>query len=218
MSGRLARPPDDAEHFDVKTRLREFRVFVQMHQLKKQDYALIDSARANDNPVRKLASRLLVFGHIRYQQRVYGTKTALTNAISSNISTNKDYARRILAYIGSCSMPRYKRVYTGREVVETARHIGYPLVVKPNNADSGEGVSIGVYDRSKVREAYKYAREFGHSVLVEEFIEGDDCRLLVLNGKFYAGMKRVPAHIVGNNVHTIEQLVTQVNKQISSRK
>lgn len=32
----LARPPDDAERFDVETRLREFRAFVQMRQLKKQ--------------------------------------------------------------------------------------------------------------------------------------------------------------------------------------
>lgn len=213
-SGQLTRLPEDAERlgFDVEILLSKFHAFVQKHRLKKQDHALISAARAGGIPVRKLAGRLLVLGHSRYQQRINGAKTSLTNVVSDDIAANKDYTRRILAYIGLC-VPRYKRVNTEREAVKAAKHIGYPVVVKPNNAGSGNGVSIGIYDRSEVREAYKHAREFDRSVLIEELIEGNDYRLLVVNGKFCTALKRIPAHVVGDSVHSIEQLVTQVNSQ-----
>jgi cyanophycin synthetase len=42
-------------------------------------------------------------------------------------------------------------------------------------------------------------------------IQGFDHRMLVVNGQLIAVAKRVPGHVVGNGVHTIEQLVEIVN-------
>ena len=166
-SGQLTRLAEDAERlcFDVDILLSKFHAFVQKHRLKKQDHALISAARAGGIPVRKLAGRLLVLGHSRYQQRINGAKTSFTNVVSDDIAANKDYTRRILAYIGLCA-PRYKRVNTEREAVKAAKHIGYPGVIKPDNADSGNGVSIGLYVRSEVREEYMRARELDRSLMV----------------------------------------------------
>jgi cyanophycin synthetase len=49
-------------------------------------------------------------------------------------------------------------------------------------------------------------------VIVESFITGEDHRMLVINGELVAVAKRVPGHVVGDGIQTIEQLVEQVNQ------
>jgi cyanophycin synthetase len=46
---------------------------------------------------------------------------------------------------------------------------------------------------------------------VETFLEGDDHRLLVVNGELVAATRRTPGHVVGDGEHTIAQLVEEVN-------
>lgn len=60
--------------------------------------------------------------------------------------------------------------------------------------------------------AFKAAKDISRSVIVEKYIMGDDYRLLVINYKLVAAAKRTPAHIIGDGVSTIQQLVDEVNK------
>ena len=48
-------------------------------------------------------------------------------------------------------------------------------------------------------------------VLIEEFINGKDFRLIVVGNKVSAVMERIPAHVVGNGVSSISQLITKFN-------
>ena len=48
-------------------------------------------------------------------------------------------------------------------------------------------------------------------MLVESFIEGQDHRLLVVNGKLVAAAKRVPGHVVGDGRSTVRELVELAN-------
>ena len=56
------------------------------------------------------------------------------------------------------------------------------------------------------------AREHSRSVIVETFLEGDDHRLLVVNGELVAATRRTPGHVVGDGAHTIAQLIEIVNQ------
>jgi cyanophycin synthetase len=49
-------------------------------------------------------------------------------------------------------------------------------------------------------------------VIVETFLEGDDHRLLVVNGELVAATRRTPGHVVGDGRHTIAQLIEIVNQ------
>ncbi len=60
-------------------------------------------------------------------------------------------------------------------------------------------------------EGFAKAREHSRSVIVETFLEGDDHRLLVVNGELVAATRRTPGHVVGDGEHTIAQLVEEVN-------
>src|SRR4030095_2663643 len=87
-----------------------------------------------------------------------------------------------------------------------------PVVVKPYNANHGRGISIHLTTEEQVRTAFAVAREHSRSVIVESFITGDDHRMLVVNGELVAVSKRVPGHVMGDGVHTIEQLMEEVNR------
>ncbi|MEO1467033.1 MAG: cyanophycin synthetase, partial [Cyanobacteria bacterium J06633_1] len=50
------------------------------------------------------------------------------------------------------------------------------------------------------------------SVIVEQYYQGNDHRVLVINGKVVAVAERVPAHVIGNGTDTIEQLIVQTNQ------
>jgi len=67
-----------------------------------------------------------------------------------------------------------------------------------------------------IETAYKFAVENNKSnspenVLVEEFIEGENYRLLVLDNEVIGIVHRVPAYIIGDGESTIQQLITAQN-------
>jgi cyanophycin synthetase len=91
--------------------------------------------------------------------------------------------------------------------------VGFPVVLKPLNANHGRGVSINLSTDEQIITAFAFAKDQGTSraVLVESFITGFDHRMLVVNNELVAVAKRVPGHVVGDGKLSIEQLVEIVN-------
>src|SRR6202034_2379959 len=64
----------------------------------------------------------------------------------------------------------------------------------------------------EVEQGFNVAREHSRAVIVETFLEGDDHRLLVVNGALVAATRGTPGHVVADGEHTVEQLVDIVNQ------
>ena len=200
-------PPD----FDFAAERDEFIHFSQRRALGPSTAALVRAAEERRIPwIRLNEQSLIQFGHGRFQQRVQATITSRTPHISVELASDKEETNRILAHLG-LPVPHQRLVHREEDAVTAAERIGYPVVVKPFNANHGRGISIHVTTEEQVRAAFEVAREHSRSVIVESFITGDDHRMLVINGELVAVSRRVPGHVVGDGVHTIEQLVDQVN-------
>ncbi|MBC8830299.1 bifunctional glutamate--cysteine ligase GshA/glutathione synthetase GshB, partial [Escherichia coli] len=61
------------------------------------------------------------------------------------------------------------------------------------------------------QEALNIAFSYDSSVIIEEFIPGDEFRFLVINDKVEAVLKRVPANVTGDGIHTVRELVEEKN-------
>lgn len=88
------------------------------------------------------------------------------------------------------------------------------IVVKPLNAAHGNGVSLNITSFAELERAVAAARQYSKAPpILQEMIYGDDLRLLLIGGKYTAAVRRVPAAVVGDGVHTVEELIAIENAQ-----
>jgi cyanophycin synthetase len=197
--------------FDFAGELEELIGLAQRRQLGPSTASLVRAAEARDIPWLRLNDYSLVqFGHGRYQKRIQATVTSETRHIAVEIASDKEETNQILADLG-LPVPRQYLVRSRERAARVAERLGYPVVVKPLNANHGRGVSIDLGDNEAVRVAFDKAREHSRTIIVESFISGFDHRMLVIDGKLIAVAKRVPGHVVGDGEHTVEELVEIVN-------
>jgi cyanophycin synthetase len=198
--------------FDFAAERDEFIRFAQRRALGPSTMSLVRAAEERRIPwIRLNEQSLIQFGHGRFQQRIQATVTSRTSHIAVELASDKEETNRILGQLG-LPVPRQRLVQRVDDAVAAAERIGYPVVVKPYNANHGRGISIHLTTEEQVRTAFEVAREHSRSVIVESFITGEDHRMVVINGELVAVSKRVPGHVVGDGTHTIEQLVDEVNR------
>jgi len=196
---------------DFKARRDDFIRFAQRRDLGPSTASLVRAAEERDIPWLRLNDYSLIqLGHGRYQRRIQATITSETRHIAVEITSDKQETNRILGDLG-LPVPKQRMVYTEEEAVRQAARIGYPVVAKPLNANHGRGVSLNLTDAEQVRVAFHHARQHSRSVILESYVSGFDHRMLVVNGELIGVAKRVPGHVVGNGVKTIEELVEEVN-------
>src|SRR5213593_5103705 len=105
-------------------------------------------------------------------------------------------------------------VRSADEATAAAARIGYPVVTKPLDGNHGRGVSLDLRSDEDVRRGFDRAIEQTRSgvVVVESFIQGNDYRVLVIDGHMVAVAQRVPAHVIGDGEHTVRELVDITNR------
>ncbi|MGH9381849.1 MAG: cyanophycin synthetase [Thermoanaerobaculia bacterium] len=197
--------------FDFPAVRDRFIRFAQRRAIGPSTAALVQAAEQRDIPWLRLNRYSLVqFGHGCFQKRIQATVTSETRQIAVEIASDKEETNRILGDLG-LPVPRQELVHDAEAAVLAAERIGFPVVVKPLNANHGRGVSIDLDTRKAVAVAFEHASQHSRTVIVESLIRGLDHRLLVVNGELVAAAKRVPGHVVGDGRHSIEELIERVN-------
>jgi len=190
----------------------QFIRFAQRRALGPSTAALVHAAERRGIPWLRLNDQSLVqLGHGKYQQRIQATVTGRTPHISVELASDKEETNKILAGLG-LPVPQQELVQSETQAVRAARRIGFPVVTKPYNGNHGRGISIRLTSDAEVAHGFVVAREHSRSVVVESFLEGDDHRLLVVNGELVAATRRTPGHVVGDGEHTVAQLIDMVNQ------
>lgn len=88
---------------------------------------------------------------------------------------------------------------------------GRPVTVKPSDGSSGYGVTCAINSEENFSRAWQVALEESRNIVVEQDIPGQDIRVIVIAGKAEAAYVRVPAHVVGDGIHSIRELVDRKN-------
>lgn len=202
----------DPEPLDWDATRTEFIKAAQKLALGPSTASLVRAAEQRGIPWLRLNRFSLVqLGYGKYSQRIQATVTSQTRQIATDLASDKEETNRLLADLG-LPVPRQALVYGEEEAVQAARRIGYPVVVKPLNANHGRGVSIDLGRPPEVVKAFHEARQHSRGIVIESFIRGLDHRLLVVNGELVAASKRVPGHVVGDGEHSVGALVDLVNQ------
>lgn len=84
-------------------------------------------------------------------------------------------------------------------------------MIKPIDGNHGRGVTTNIEDREQAIKAMENAKRISNSVIVEQYITGEDYRILVINYRMVAAAKRLPAQVTGDGLHSVRALIDQVN-------
>ncbi len=176
--------------------------------------AILRAAIARNIPFHRLNERSLVqLGEGAYQRRICTAETDATSAIAESIASDKQLTRSMLAAIG-VNVPQGRTVTDREDAWRAAQEIGLPVVVKPKHGNHAAGVSLDLTDRESVLIAYDWACKAVETseILVEQHIQGDHHRLLVIGSELVAAAKGQREYVVGNGVQSITELVAELNR------
>jgi cyanophycin synthetase len=88
-----------------------------------------------------------------------------------------------------------------------------PLVVKPSDGAHGDGVTVGVTTAQQLKVAIQQAKAATQKgkVVVQQQVNGDDMRVLIIGGRVVAAAHRLPAKVIGDGKRTIRELIEYEN-------
>ncbi len=207
------------EPFDVPGALEALLAVADDYRLGPSTAAIVAAARARAIPVLRLnpPGSLVQLGYGVYQKRILASETSQTSAIAVEMCQEKPLTTRMLRVVG-VPVPEGSLVTSAEDAWAAARDMGVPVVVKPEAGNQGQGVSVNVTGEAEVRAAYALADACNRGdVLVEKYIDGQEYRLLVVNGTMVAAARRDPARVVGDGHQTIRRLVETVNRDPQRR-
>ena len=201
----------DDTPFDLAAALDQLRELDEDVRLGPSTGCIVDAAVARNIPFSRMTEGSMVrFGWGSKQRRIQAAEMDITSAFAEAIAQDKELTKKLLAAAG-VPVPMGRAVADADDAWAAAQEIGLPVVVKPKDGNQGKGVTVNITTEEHLRRAYAIATEFRDNILVERYMPGNDYRLLVVGDKLVAAARRDPPKVVGDGVHTITELVAQVN-------
>lgn len=131
-------------------------------------------------------------------------------AVAARIATNKNLTRRFVEHAG-VPMADGKVVKTAEEAVAFWHARQRPIVLKPAKGTGGRGVSLNLDDTESIEWAYRRA-ESGGRAIAEVYVQGQECRLMLVGGEVVAVLGKDAPHVIGDGRHSIATLVDHKNQ------
>lgn len=161
-----------------------------------------------------------------------GTSFDINGQGSGLIAKDKEYAARFLALAGLpvpvgilCFSPSYieklsrknatlaKGLSAYDKAIKFSETYSFPLIVKPNEGSEGDGVRL-VFNREALCLHLSRLFDEHERVLVQCPCDGEDFRIVVLDGEVISAYRRTPLSVVGDGVSTVAQKMDEVAEEL----
>ena len=137
--------------------------------------------------------------------------TELTSAVAMTICDDKALTRRMLSRVNLNVPDQQVAADEADNLAFLNKH--QRIVIKPARGEQGVGIAVDVRTPELLREAIEKAYQVHETVLLEQFIEGQDLRIVVIDFKVAAAAIRKPAHVVGNGHDDIRTLIERHSRR-----
>ncbi|MGA8056041.1 MAG: cyanophycin synthetase [Burkholderiales bacterium] len=208
----LCRAAVENQPFDLTGALARLRELDEDLRLGPSTGAIVAAAVSRGVPYRRLtAGSLVQFGWGSRQRRIQAAETDHSSAIAESIAQDKELTKKLLDAAG-VPVPIGRPVSDAEDAWAFVRELGGAVVVKPRDGNQGKGVAVNIQTRDQVLAAYEAAAQVRDEVIVERYLPGNDFRLLVVGEHVVAAARRDPPQVIGDGIHTVGELVEQVNR------
>jgi GNAT-family acetyltransferase (TIGR03103 family) len=140
-----------------------------------------------------------------------------TSAIAMCRCDDKRLTRRLVSEAGITVPPARLATFDDDDYA-FLREVG-EVVVKPTRGEQGKGITVGVTDengRDELAVALARARQQYPEVLIEQRVQGDDLRLVVIDRRVVAAALRVPPEVIGTGEHSVRDLIAAESRRRSA--
>ncbi|MEP7204661.1 MAG: hypothetical protein ABI716_00515 [Candidatus Saccharibacteria bacterium] len=133
-----------------------------------------------------------------------------------DISVNKDLAY-IFAQKANVSIPYTYHVPENHKMmtaeIKTLLESYLKLIVKPADSSLSRGLTLNIETSEQLTEAIARARQVSSEVLVQQQVEGEEVRFVLIDGKVVSALLRRTPRVVGDGTSTICELIKVENDQ-----
>lgn len=169
--------------------------------------------------VRDLGDDAFELRHGGQVRRFQGMTSDQENAFAFWVTGHKQMTFDLLRAAGVTELPHHYRVHSLGSMEAARREFrerGRSVVVKPCFGTSrGEGVTVGITSERELSRAIYTALCHDRRCVIEDFVEGDSFRLLVLSGRLISAVRRIPPGVTGDGLRTIGELIAHENARRS---
>jgi len=139
----------------------------------------------------------------------------LTTAVAMSICEDKRVTRRIVnaAGVRVAEQAGADDPETRAAFLESYRSV----VVKPARGEMGDGVSVDLRSPEDVEAAVERARRVSSDIIVEQYVTGDDLRLVVIDHRVVAAAIRSRPVITGDGAGTARDLIEAQSRRRSAQ-
>jgi len=198
--------------FDLAAAVAELHEIAEDYAIGTSTGAVVSAAERRGIPSLRITDEANLFqlGWGSRQKRLQATITGATNSIAVGIASDKQLTKTLLDQAG-CPVPAGATVTSLAEAQRVARRLDGPATIKPLDANQGKGVTTICSTPEEVERAFEHARKYSRHVIVEEFLQGRDYRVLVTGNKIAAASWRRPPCVTGDGKSTVRELVELEN-------
>jgi len=198
---------DDDNLKNIKNKFKEIVRKINKNAPSGQNTIfLIKAAHEMNIPWNRIVGNIYQFGWGSRARWLDSSFTDESANISASACRNKLWCALILKNSGLPSS-EHLLVKSIDQAISAAEKIKYPVVIKPAGLDGGVGVFANIANEILLRKYFDISSGVSKKILIEKHVEGEDFRLQVYKDEVFWAVKRVPAGIVGDGIHSIEKLI-----------
>ena len=196
---------------DFKRRLAVLERILTEEAIGSSTEAICNAAKQMGLPITRLGEgHFYQIGYGKQGRIIEATIGSKTTCVGADISCDKLMTKKLLETL-MIPISEGEKVSSVIDAINRGEKIGYPLVLKPQYGNKGNGVILNIKSKIELIAAYNRISKKYKDIIVEKFIEGNDYRVLVINNKVVAAANRMPPKIIGDGESTINELINLEN-------
>ena len=203
------------KYIDLDSRVRDIKNILEYENLGPSALSLCEAAKKQGIPVIRFDDdSMFQLGYGRYSKMIQATIDSNTSSISVDIASDKVLTKRLLE-MQFLPVAKGDKISSQLELLIEAEAIGYPVVLKPRFGYQGKGVYLNIKNEKQLIEAYNEIKSKYKDIMIEQYIEGYDYRVCVVDGEVIAVSKRKPPMVIGDGISTIKDLIEVLNSDVN---
>lgn len=163
--------------------------------------------------VRHLDNNILTY--FRDGQAIGLTKAQMSSTVSllSDLACRDKHLSKKILQEGGVRIPQGES-FAEDEFARARKFVGdfsTPMAIKPLDGRNGRGITIGVDSVQALKTGWAKALKFSprKRIIIEEYIQGIDLRVVIIDGEVVAGLSRILPFVVGDGQSDLTALIAQ---------